>query len=251
MNCHRHKSFWKRNINKNEYFYAILQAVTVIMIITYLFYHSIWAVAPFLFLLIPYIHLWEINQEKKQKEEFQMQFKDFLQALMTALRAGYAMENAIYEAKKELEKQYDGDARIRKDLDMMGHLIEMNVSVEEAWQAWSSQLEIEVLEQFTTVFILSKKSGGDSVAIIKNAINNICSSLEVETEIRVILTAKRLEFYIMSIVPLGMIFYMKLSFQEFMSVLYGNIFGTVFMSLCLGIYALAFYWGNKIIQIEV
>lgn len=194
---------------------------------------------------------WEYQQEIKFKSRFELQFRDYLQALEAALSTGYALENAMREARKDLKSQYDKSTRIMKDTAKMERLLEMNMSTEQIWLEWSRNTDIEVLQQFTTVFMVAKKSGGDSVAIIKKSIYNICEKLEMQRELQVLLAGKRYEFYIMSAVPLGIIFYMKLAFGEFMSVLYQNLFGIVFMSICLGIYICAFLWGRKIIEIEV
>ena len=55
----------------------------------------------------------------------------------------------------------------------------------------------------------------------------------------------------MSVIPLGIIGYMRLSFPEFMAGLYGNLPGAAFMSICLGAYIAAWKLGCKIVEIEV
>lgn len=99
--------------------------------------------------------------------------------------------------------------------------------------------------------MVAKKSGGDSVQIIRKSITSLCTKIEVEQDIQVGLAAKRLEFQIMSVVPLGILLYMRLSFSEFMSALYGNVLGVSVMTGCLLVYTVAFIWGNKIVEIEV
>lgn len=205
----------------------------------------------FLPLLLPYIRWWESQQESKLKSTFEIQFKDYLQALATALSTGYALENAMKEARKDLRQQYENETRIMQDTARMERLLEMNMSVEQVWVTWNHTTDIEVLHQFTTIFMVAKKSGGDSVGIIKKSIANICERVEVEKEIKVILTGKKYEFQIMSVVPIGILFYMKLSFGEFMSVLYGNVFGIVLMSICLIVYGAAYGWGYTMMKIEV
>ena len=49
-------------------------------------------------------------------------------------------------------------------------------------------------------------------------------------------TDKKLEFEIMSMIPFGMIGYMKLTFGDFLKVLYGNPAGIIVMSICLALY---------------
>ncbi len=42
-----------------------------------------------------------------------------------------------------------------------------------------------------------------------------------------------------------MILYMKITFREFLDVLYGNMAGVVIMTVCLGIYVAAYSLGRK------
>ena len=65
------------------------------------------------------------------------------------------------------------------------------------------------------------------------------------------MAAKKLEFRIMSAIPIAMICYLKMSFPSFMEVLYGNLMGIVIMTVCLLIYVIAFEFGKKIVEIEV
>lgn len=165
--------------------------------------------------------------------------------------AGYAVENAILEARKDLSKYYSQDTRIMKDIIKMERLVKVQLPVEKIWAQWAEVVEMKELDQFVTVFMIAKRSGGDSVQIIRKAIFNICEKIELEQEIQVSLTAKRLEFKVMSIIPIGILLYMRLSFPNFMEVLYGNFLGGMIMTICLVVYGGAFIWGSKIVEIEV
>ena len=92
---------------------------------------------------------------------------------------------------------------------------------------------------------------GNSILIIKNAVRQLGDKAEVKREIDTVIAAKKMEFRIMSVIPLGIIGYMRLSFPEFMAGLYGNLPGAVFMSICLGAYIAAWRLGCKIVEIEV
>ena len=74
---------------------------------------------------------------------------------------------------------------------------------------------------------------------------------EVKKEIEATVAAKKMEQVIMSMMPFGIILYMQLTSPGFLQILYGNVFGAVTMSLCLGIYFLAYWMGCRIVDIEV
>ena len=56
---------------------------------------------------------------------------------------------------------------------------------------------------------------------------------------------------IMSLMPVGIILYLQMTSPGFLNVLYGNPFGIAAMSICLAIYATAYWLGRKIVDIEV
>ena len=113
------------------------------------------------------------------------------------------------------------------------------------------RVEQEDVDNFVTVFTTAQKSGGDSIVIIKDAVKVISEKMETEKEIQTMIASKKLEFEIMSMIPFGMIGYMKLTFGDFLKVLYGNPAGIIVMSICLALYFTAYIWGRKMIKIEV
>ncbi len=244
-------NLWQQDIKIHEYVKAILQIIAIAICVMYLFYKTIWGTCFLAPLLIPYIVMWRKEMELRRKKEFEIQFRDYLQSLSTALRTGYALENAMREARREMGKQYDEDTRIMQDTLRMERLLQMNMPVEQVWKEWQNALDIEVLNQFVTVFVMAKKTGGDSIGIIRKAIQNICERMEINQDIEILLTAKKLEFQVMTMIPLGILVYMKWSFAEFMDVLYGNLLGFMIMTVCLFLYGVAYMWGRNIVDIEM
>lgn len=133
----------------------------------------------------------------------------------------------------------------------MSRQLNINMTAEQVWKELARRTQLEEVQSFVTVFTLAKRNGGDSIAIIRSAMRQIGDKMDVEREINTILSAKKLEFKVMCVIPLGIVAYMRVSFPEFMGVLYGNAAGIFFMSLCLLVYLTAIRLGQKIITIEV
>ena len=87
--------------------------------------------------------------------------------------------------------------------------------------------------------------------IIDNTINKMWAKYETAREIDVAISAKKLEQKVMSVIPVVLLAYMKLTSAEYMSVLYGNVAGGLFMTVCLLAYGGAIYLAGKILQIKV
>lgn len=251
MKYKKEKNYWQQDISKKERVKAILQGILLISAVSYLFYGTVlWAIllSPY---LIRYIKSWETQIIKKKKQHFQLQFKEAIQSLSAALNVGYSVENAMREVWKDLQMLYQKEELILKEFRIMTRQLDMNVPAETALQEFALRTEDEEVQMFVTVFSMAKRSGGDMVMIIKNAVSQISEKIDIMRDIEAMMAAKKFEFRIMSIIPFAMICYMKISFPTFMEVLYGNLLGVIVMSICLAIYVTAFEIGKRIVEIEV
>lgn len=87
--------------------------------------------------------------------------------------------------------------------------------------------------------------------MIRKAVRTISEKIDTEKEIQTMLASKKLEFDIMCAVPFVIIAYMKLTFGDFLDVLYGNAAGAAVMTVCIILYAGAYLLGRKLIRIEI
>ena len=245
------KNYWQQDIAKHEYARAISQGIFLITIVSYLFYGTVLYAILLSPYLIWYVKSWERQMIQKKKQAFHMQFKEAIQSLSAALNVGYSVENAMRETWKDLQLLYQNDERILGEFRYMIRQLDMNLTVEAILKEFASRTGYEEAWMFVTVFSMAKRSGGDMIAIIRNAVYQIGEKIDVKREIHTMMAAKKLEFRIMSAVPFAMICYMKVSFPDFLDVLYGNVLGAVIMSVCLLIYAGAFELGKRIVEVEV
>lgn len=240
-----------RDIQTIEYVFGAARGALLIVGIAYVFYESWLALIPMLPLSVFYMWEWLSDCSHKKEIEFRGQFKDSIEIMSTSLKAGYSVENAIRETSKELQSLYRPDSRIVREYSQMVYKLSLNITVETVLEEFSENVQQEDVYNFVTVFSAAKKSGGDSISLIRDAVKIISGKIETEREIETLLASKKLEFHIMCLIPFGVICYLKVTFREFLSVLYGNITGVVVMSICLFVYLLAYRMGRKIIQIEV
>ena len=221
------------------------------MVVSYLFYGSVFAALVLSPYLIFYLRDWELRQIQKRKMEFRQQFCSGIQAISVALGVGYSAENAVKEAFVDLQLIYPKEARILEEFSYMIRQMEMNLSLEQIFMEFAKRTGDEDVRSFATVFGIAKRTGGDLIEIIRNTVWQIGEKVEVKREIETMMAAKKMEFQIMSVVPFAMIGYIRLAFPDFMSVLYGNVTGIFIMTICLGIYLIAYEWGKRMVEIEV
>lgn len=95
------------------------------------------------------------------------------------------------------------------------------------------------------------RSGGNLIKMMKKMVQTIEERLEVEDEIDTMVTAKQMEYNIMSAMPFVIVLYMRVCNPGYMNALYGNVFGIAAMSVCLIVIFLMVAWGRKITNIRV
>ncbi len=206
-------------------------------------------------LLIPYgfIH---VHNKKKQlmkarKWQLNLEFRDGLASLSAALNAGYSVENAFNQAVMDLKLMYSPEALIICEFEGIVNQLCMNQTVEDALKNFADRSGVEDIANFAEVFITAKRTGGDIIKIIHSTGNTINAKIEVKREILTMITAKKLESNIMSLIPMGIILYLRLFSPGFLDPLYHNLFGIAFMSLVLVLYYGVYRLAQKIMSIEV
>ncbi|MDM8236024.1 type II secretion system F family protein [[Ruminococcus] torques] len=244
-------SLRKQDIRKYEYAIGVLKATAATAVMSYVFYDSLIPAPLLLPVWMIYMRDWHDDISRKKEQELRQQFRDSIQVMASALKAGYSVENAIREAGKDISPVYSEETRIRKEFERMERQMDMNMSAEEVLKGFAERTGQEDIENFVNVFAAAKKSGGDSIAVIRDAVKIISSKIDTEKEIQTMIASKKMEFDIMCAVPFAIILYMKLTFGEFLNVLYGNMAGAAIMSLCIFVYMGAYVYGRKIIRIEV
>lgn len=218
----------------------------------FLFYRSAVAVPVILFPVGgTFLYVWGKEKIRKKEREFTRQFLDALQSVSAALNVGYSLENSMLEAAKEMRLIYVEEDRILKEWDQMIRQMKMNVGIEQILAEFSERADQEDVRNFVTVIATVKKSGGNMARAIRQTMSQIQQKEEMAKEIETVISAKKTEFLVMSVVPFGMIAYMMLSFPEFMDVLYQDVKGNMVMTGCLVLYLAAFWIGFHMVRIEV
>jgi tight adherence protein B len=160
-------------------------------------------------------------------------------------------EIVLCELKKWLSLTPEEKELIVREFRYMVHQLDMNLSIESILKAFAKRTEDDEVRTFVEVFSMAKRSGGNMRGIIRNAVCQIGEEIDVKREIDTIMAAKKLEFKVMSVIPFLMVCYIKVSFPEFVDVLYGNPLGISVMTVCLIIYVASYELGKRIVEVEV
>ena len=234
-----------------EFLKYLGQALALCIMADYLFYKNIWVL--FLMLPVPVFYLkWQRKQLiRERRKKLNYQFNDALVSLSVAVQAGYSVESAVKACVRDLERLYGRGTDVVEEFRYIESQQRLSVPLEELFLDFGERSQIEDIENFASVFYTAKRTGGDMNRVIQKVTRMLGDKIDVKREIEATLAAKKSEQMIMSLMPVGIILYLQMTSPGFLNVLYGNPFGIAAMSICLVIYAAAYWLGRRIVDIEV
>ena len=219
--------------------------------VSYLFFESCIAFVLLLPGLVWFLREQQKTLQKMRMERIKRQFLDGIQMMSASLQAGYSAENAVREAIRELVKVYEPNDIIVREFRLISAQLAMSRSLEELFLDFGRRSAAEDIISFAEVLVTAKRSGGDLLAVIRNTVSCIRQKQETLQEIETSLSGKIMEQNVMSMIPILILAYIKLSSPEFLKIMYGNITEISVMAICFFIYVVAYFWGRKIVRIEV
>ena len=238
----RDERFWIKQIGAGMAFIGCL---------AYVFYRSVWGCLWIFILGYPYVKWCRKRLIKEKRDRFTRQFRDFLQMLAGNLQAGDSVDHAIENCLPELRRLWGMDAFICRDLEQICKQISLSHQTAKVMTLWGKNREDPELLLFLQIFLYGKNSGGDLCLTISKSAESITRRVETSQQIQTLLSAKKYEQEIMSIVPIIILLYVGLTNPEYLSELYGNLTGILFMTGCCLVYAIACFIGIKIMDIKV
>lgn len=229
----------------------LLEGALVALALDYLFYRSVWG----LLLLFPveavFLSMRRREKLRMKKRLLHYRFKDVLTSLHTAMRAGYSLENAVREAYGDLRNTYGERDAMTRELYAMCNRLKLKAPAETLFEELGERSGIEDIQNFAGVLQIAKRTGGSMDRILHDAWRTLSGKIDTKQEIDAGMAAKKYEQTVMSIMPAGIILYLGLSFPDLLEQMYTTGMGRIVMSVCLAVYAAAYFLGRKMVDIEV
>jgi len=221
---------------KKGFVFDILQGMILVLGFSWLFYDTFFAI-PF---LSPLIWFWHREcaeaRNRKQQEQFQRMFREWILLLSSSLSAGYSVENAFGQSLHELRLMFPKGGLMLDELRNMLAKAENNQSPESL---------------LAEVFRTARSSGGSINTVIRNTASKMAEVMDTKREIETMLSAKVYEQKIMTVMPAAVLLYIRVGSGEFLEELYHNPAGAGIMTLCLCTYLAAYLLGKRMVQFEI
>lgn len=229
----------------------ILYAGIICLAIGHFFYDS-YLISIALIIFVPFFLKYRRTEYgKKRRDELKGQFKDAINSVSTNQKAGYSIENSFRECYHDMVLLYGVRSNICKEIDYIRKGLDNNIVIEQMLIDFGRRSGVDDIRQFGEIFAIAKRSGGNLTEMIETTSKMIEEKNDVEQEIKVMISSRKMEANVMSLVPFLMILYMKVTSEGFFDSLYHNLSGVVIMTACLVIYVSAYLLSSKIVDIQI
>lgn len=240
-------------MNVKEWIAAVLGAGIVFSILGYIFYEKTVLVLlmSLLGLLFP---IWRRKQLlETRKHVLNLQFKEAVQSLSASLAAGRSAESSFQEVGYDLKLLYpDPNTYILKEFDIINRRVENGEPLERTIEDFAQRSDVEDILNFADVFVTCKRTGGSLVEVMKRTADIISDKLEIQQDMKVLVSQKKFEAQILNVMPVGMVLLLKLTGGDYLNPLYDwSGPGPLIMTVCLIFLAVSYMIGQKIMTIKM
>lgn len=185
----------------------------------------------------------------KRDKALEKQFIDFLENLATSLSAGANVTTSFDNVYLELCNRYGGKDLIICELSEILQGMNNGKTMEEMLSAFGKRSDNEDIENFSNVMSNCYRLGGDFKSIIMRTRDIVSDKIAVANEIETKLSSNKLQLKAMCIMPIGIVAMLKLTNPSFAGNLTTPV-GIIVTTLSIGIFVIAYFWGQKIINIR-
>ena len=227
---------------------VIVGAALRVLLLSYFFYRSFIAVIPLSVVGYLYYRKQKSEMASRDIKLLESQFGEAIRAVDTALKAGYSVENAFVQSGKDMERQYGKDSFIHEELEVIRRGLVINITLEEMLADLAVRSGSEAIEDFSKVFMIAKRYGGNMSEVISTEVETISIRIETREEIETAISGKKMEQNIMKLMPFGILTYVGVSSPGYFDSLYGNLTGIALMTGLMAVYLAAYFIGDKILS---
>lgn len=187
---------------------------------------------------------------EKRRKQLSVQFRDMLDGITTSLGAGNNMLNSFQAVYEDLKIQYEEDAYIIKELEIILSGIQSNFNIEDMLEDFGRRSGITDIESFANVFKVCYRKGGNIQEVIQNTHAILSKKMEIKEEIETTVSGSKMDQMIMVIMPIVLVAIMKTMSPEFAGN-FATLAGVIATTIAVGLFIVAYFVGKVIMEIKI
>ena len=186
---------------------------------------------------------------EKRRQTLMLEFQEALYDLTVGLRAGRSLEGSFLSAYEDMDANLM--PLIHREWGLIVSQMRLGFPVEGSLMDLAERSGIEEIRSFGRSVQICKRSEGDIAKVMDHTIRLLRDRMEIRSEVRLLLTKKRMEQRIMTVMPFGIIAMILVLSPDYLSPLYTSVRGYLIMAVCLVISLLSLLISRRMARIEL
>ena len=186
----------------------------------------------------------------KKQATLKSQFRDMLESLTTSLGAGKNVTDSFKGIYDDLKVQYEEDAYIIKELEVIISGMANNIDVEDILEDFGRRSGIGDIESFANVFRICYRKGGNIKDTIRSTHEILSDKMEIAEDIETVVTGSKNEQNIMVVMPILLIGMIKLMSEDFAHN-FTTVTGIISTTIAIGMFIASYFIGKAVLDIKV
>ena len=172
-----------------------------------------------------------------------------MESLTSSYSAGQNTVEAFRDAVNDMVSIYGEEADIVQEVRTICTGLDNNINIEELLMDFARRSNLDDVMSFANVFEICNRQGSDLKRIVSDTREIINDKIEVEMEIETMIAGSKNELNIMMVMPVIVVVMLR----GLGSGMAGSnsAASVVVKIICIGIFALAYVMGRKIIDIKI
>jgi len=188
--------------------------------------------------------------QKSRTNKLKTQFRDMLEAFNTSLGAGKNVTDSFRSVYDDLKLQYEEDAYILKELEVILSCMDNNVDLEVPLADFGARSGVDDIVSFANVFRICYHKGGNIKDTIRNTHEILSDKMEIAQEIETIVSGARSEQYLMLIMPILLIGMIKMMSADF-AANFATPAGIIATTVGIAMFIVAYLVGRSVLRIKI
>jgi len=238
------------NMRLIDYVIGFLIGFGVAFVVIYVFFRTpvLCAVVGVVTGLITINHYQRYRLEKR-RQVLLMEFRDLLESLTTSFSSGKNTIDAFSESYQDLLDLHGEHADVVKEVRILLSGIANNLIIEELLMDFADRSGLDDITSFAAIFESCNRQGGNIKQIVWDTRRILNDKIEIEMEIKTMLTEKENELNIMMVMPL--IIMLSLNGLGTATAVANTFTNVIVKLVALGLFAAAYIVGRKIVTIKM
>lgn len=185
------------------------------------------------------------HRNDERKKDLRSQFGDLLHSISASVATGRSMSEALRDGRFAVEQVHGEKALLAKELARMDQTIrESNQREEVLLTDLGKRSGVEDIRNFAAVYAACRETGCDLEKVIRKATAVLGDKMRIEKEMQVMSAQKRLEGRIITLLPFGVILFLRVASPEYIAPLYQMPEGKILMTCALA----GMFWACRMIE---